>query len=66
MWLLDYGDEPIEVIQSGVDLLPALDMNYKDGPAMLKLAKEHPGMWFPTSPFSHFCYVECAKSPYRT
>lgn len=66
MFLLDYGDEPIKVLDSGCDLLPTLNKTYHDGVELLKVAKKHPGAWFRTSPFSWFCYVEAEKSPFRT
>lgn len=64
MYLVDYGDEPVQIIENRDDLLPALDANYNDPETILWIAEGKPGEWFRTSPFSWFCYVP--NSPYRT
>ena len=63
MFLIDYGDEPVEIIDEDA-LLVVLDKNYQDPETMRAIAKLNPGRWMRTSPFSWFCWVE--NSPYRT
>lgn len=63
MFLIDYGDEPVKIIDEDA-LLIILGKNYQDPETMLRIAKLNPGRWMRSSPFSWYCYVE--NSPYRT
>ena len=63
MFLQDYGDEPVQMVDERV-LLSTLAKNYNDPETILIIAKMNPAKWYRTSPYSWFCYVP--NSPYRT
>lgn len=63
MFLLDYGDEPVRIVENKEELLRILTINYKDPETMLVIAQLNPGEWYRTSPYSWFCYVP--NSPHR-
>lgn len=64
MFLVDFGDEPVEIVESGEELLPALRDIYNDPETILEIAKLNPGRWYRKSPYSWFSFHP--NSPFRT